>query len=203
MTADQALRAHQEEDPELGGFFKALHTFIDRTIVKFFMDSPNLPHPVVSLDKIKGNQRGEYRQKDGYALTHVITIDPFKVATGADAAEVVAHELVHVWQAYIGKPVERNYHSAEFHDRMMLYGILTDGRDGRHMNYLGDIWQEWMDWNSDLQLDKFVLPGTDEDTRRLHKWACPSCDFSFRSRREDVRVVCMTNDCAVDMELVE
>lgn len=197
------LRWRQEEDETFGPLFKALHTFADRTVEFFFSDTPDIPHPVLAFDKVRSSCRGEYRPVDGLLLEHRITIDPYKVSNGAEAAEVLAHELVHMWQHHLGKMPERNYHNAEFHNRIGLMGIMTSGKRGHHEGYIeGDVWQEWLDQNDDLCLPQFYLPG-EQDTRQLLKWICYSCGFSFRSRREDVKAVCMMEDCETEFELAD
>lgn len=198
------LRAHQEQDPTLGLLFGALHTFADRTIKQFFDDAPEMPYPVVAMERDRRNRLGYYTEKDGYTLVHRINLNPYALTTGLEAAETLAHEIVHLWQRTVGRPCQRNYHSAEFHRVMReRYGIKTDGKRGHHVGYEGDTWQQWLDENADLNLDKFVLPGADaKPQRQLIKWGCPSCDFTFRSRREDVYVVCMNEECGVPMEVV-
>lgn len=196
------LQDHQEQDPEFGAFFKALHLFAERTIGMFFADTPQMPHPFISLDKVRSSCRGRYMPKDGMMLNDSIVLDPFKITTGVDAAEVLAHELVHVWQQHVGKLPERNYHNSEFHNRLGLMGIASSGKRGSHSGYIeGGVWADWISQNKDLQLEEFKLPGEDEN-RQLLKYQCPACHFSFRTRREDVRVICMTDECDTEMELV-
>lgn len=205
LQTNTVLRLHQEGDPDLGQFFQALHAFADRTTERYFDDAPDLPHPVIGFEKVRSTCKGIYRIKDGLTLVHSITIDPYKVTNGAEAAEVLAHEMVHMWLAHVGRATERNYHSAEFHNRMGLYGILTDGKRGHHVGYTeGDQWQDWLDENSDLRLVDYLLPGVDETPgRQMVKWQCPTCGFSFHSRRQDVNVICMEEDCAMPVERAE
>lgn len=195
------LRTHQEGDELLGGLFRALHTFADRTIDEFYQDTPDLPYPVVCMEKDRRNRLGYYTIRDGYTLVHRINLNPYSLKNGVEAAETLAHEMVHLWQAHVGRPCQRNYHSAEFHARMALYGIETHGKRGHHRGYCEDVWAQWMARNSDLELDKYILPGADQTPRRqLTKFACPDCGFSFRTRREDAYVICMNDDCNVPME---
>jgi uncharacterized Zn finger protein (UPF0148 family) len=49
--------------------------------------------------------------------------------------------------------------------------------------------------NEDLGLERFTFGGTKEAGRKMLKWGCPSCGFSFRTRRTDVKVVCDMDDC--------
>lgn len=198
MSAPSSLTVHlrreQEADEVFGPFFTALHTFASRTINTFFSDTPDLPHPVVALDKVRASCKGEYRPKDGLMLAHRITVDPFKCTTGLDVAEVLAHELCHLWQHHVGRLPERNYHNAEFHSRAGLLGLLTSGKRGHHDGYIeGGVWQDWLEQNSDLNLDKFILPDDEDAKRRLYKYECPSCGASFRSRRTEMNVQC--NEC--------
>lgn len=192
------LRAHQESDETFGTFFKALHTFADRTVEEFFSDTPDLPHPVVSLEEDRLSRKGHYRPKDGYALIHNINLNPLAHVNGEEAAETLGHELVHLWQYHIGRPMQRNYHNAEFHERMRLYGIETDGKAGRHVQYIDVTWPNWLVENEDLRLVEFLLPGPPAERRSLLKHTCPECEATFRSRRE-INALCL--DCHVEFEI--
>lgn len=189
----KVLRKHQEEDPTLGPLFKALHTFCDRTIEEFFKGE-DMPYPVIAMEKDRRSRLGYYTQRDGYALVHRINLNPFGLRNGVDAAHTLAHELVHLWQAHVGRPCKRNYHGLEFHARMALYGIETRGRNGYHAGAVtgSDTWAKWMERNADLELGSYMLPGMDaKPGRQLHKHQCPKCRASFRSRRK-LRVQCLT-----------
>lgn len=201
MTITSTLRRHQEQDESLGPFFKALHVFADRTAARFFGDTPDLPHPVVALEPDRKDRRGYYTSKDGYTLVHRINLNPVVLRDGEEAAETLAHEMVHLWQYHVGRPMERNYHSAEFHARMRLYGIETSGKRGEHVSYLDDTWTNWMQSNADLRLPEFQLPGVGaEPSRKLLKHMCPDCGNNFRNRNA-LNVMCL--DCTVPYELVD
>lgn len=191
------LRAHQEQDETFGALFKALHTFIDRTINEFFSDTPEMPHPVLSFEEDRLTRKGHYRPKDGHALVHTININPLAHRNGEEAAETIGHELVHLWQDTIGRPMKRNFHNAEFHDRMGLYGITTEGKAGKHVEYKDITWPNWLVENEDLRLAEFLLPGPPEDKRSLIKHTCPDCGATFRSRRI-INAMCL--DCNVEFE---
>lgn len=176
-----ALRQHQEHDEVLGPLFSALHTFADRTIEEFYYDTPELPHPVVSMQPDRRDRNGYYTRLDGYGLVHRININPLCHRNGEEAAETLAHELVHLWQEYVGRPIQRNYHTPEFHARMALYGIVTEGKQGKHLRHEGR-WPVWLEENADLDLASFALPGATQRPRRnLLKHLCP-CGKTFRSR---------------------
>lgn len=195
LNIAMSLRAHQETDPTLGRLFAALHTFADRTIEEFFPDTPDLPHPVVCMEKDRINRAGYYTSKDGYTLIHRINLNPFVLRDGLEAAETLAHELIHLWQMHVGRPTKRNYHTAEFHEMMFnLYGIKTSGKAGKHSGH-DERWDEWLEQNADLELDKFILPGADaKKPRQMIKHQCPDCQASFRCRKE-LNVLCL--DCSV------
>lgn len=195
------LRQHQEADPNLGPFFLALHTFADRTKKAFFEDAPDMPHPVVALEPDRKDRRAYYTAKDGYTLVHRINLNPVVLRNGEEAAEALAHEIVHLWQYHVGRPMERNYHSAEFHARMRLYGIETSGKRGEHVDYIDATWANWMKTNADLRLPEFLLPGKGEEpARKLLKHMCPVCGNNFRNRNE-LNVLCM--DDMTPYELVD
>lgn len=191
------LRAHQEADETFGAFFHALHTFADRTIKQFFDDSPDMPYPTISLEEDRLSRKGHYRPKDGSALTDNININPLAHTNGEEAAETLAHELVHLWQNHVGRPMKRNFHNAEFHQRMSLYDIETSGKAGYH-GALGNGWHVWLAENEDLRLREFLLPGPPENKRQLIKHTCPDCEANFRARLA-LNVLCL--NCHVPFDI--
>ena len=200
-TVVELLRKHQEADPMLGQFFAALHTFADRLYEHFYSEYPDLPRPVVALEKDRSNRRGYYTEKDGYTFVHRINLNPFTLRNGVEAAETLAHEIVHLWQAHVGRPCVRNYHGAEFHAQMALYGIETHGRLGYHRGYIDSTWADFMATCDDLDLASYVLPGMDAKApRKMLKLQCPECGNSVRNRRE-ISILC--GDCLVPFELVQ
>lgn len=185
------LRRYQLNDHVLGPFFKAMYSFLRRLNDHYYQGS--LPVPILSFAS-DGSRRGHYVERDGLGLEHRININPYVLRTGRDAAEIAAHEQVHLWQAHKGSPCVGNYHGEDFHAKMAELGILTDGRSGSHKGYVGDEWLTILDANEDLEFDQFILPGMDaEPKRQMVKYECVSCGSSFRSRKKDLRAVC--GDC--------
>lgn len=164
MGITEQLRTHQEADPDFGLFFQAMHAFIDRTLEEFFWGA-GLPHPVFSMEKDDSGRSGFYVAKDGFLLPHRISVNPWAVRNGEHTAEVVAHELVHLWEYWAGNPTDNNRHNETFHARMGEYGILTTGPDGKHTGYTNGRWQAWLEENEDLNLASFILPGTKENVQ--------------------------------------
>jgi hypothetical protein len=154
-----------------------------------------MPTPVLMFERLPGKRLAAYTPQDTTTLRHVIRLDVWKAATGYDLCEPLVHELVHLWESHCGYPQAENWHHDRFHERMMDMGIMTRGRHGRHVGYIEDVWEEWMLAQDDLRLMDFVLPGTDEPPkRRMIKYECPTCGFSFHTRRRDVNVVCVHPD---------
>ena len=178
-----ALRTSQEAHPTLGLLFRSLYTFAERTIDRFFDDCP-IPVPTLAMEKDRTGRRGFYTEMDGYGSAHRINLNPFELRSGVEAAEVLAHELVHEWQAIIGEPCQRNYHGVKFHERMLRYGIVTEGNRGRTVAFSDGTWQRWLLENDDLNLDKFILPGADKprEKRKMMKFGC-GCGYTFRNRK--------------------
>lgn len=186
------LRRQQCALDPLGAVYTALYELHDRLRKTFYSDSPDdqdMPEAIIRFGPLKRNRMAEYTRFDGTLWT-VITIDPLKHRTAADAAEYLAHEMVHLWMDYLGYEQSDNYHGKPFHDAMANYGICTSGRYGEHVGYIGDVWKQWMEENHDLGLGWFVLSDEPQVNRRLMKWQCPTCGFSFRSRRTDLIVRC-------------
>lgn len=197
------LRSHQEQHHDVGKWFTAVHTFIDRTVAEFFPeDVGKLPTPVISFEPIPGERRGEYRPWDGYFLPHKIVVDPFKMTNGLECCEILAHELVHLWEWYLGYPMIDNNHTQAFHDKMMDYGIVVEGDTGNHVGTLGDVWVDWLEHNHDLGLASYDM-GDAVNPNPLHVWRCPKCLFSFLTHSKSVKVTCEnTSQCFHEMEMV-
>lgn len=179
------IRAEQEADPILGAFFKALYAFAERTIEMLWPDDA-IPLPLITLDSV-GRKDGYFVERDGLNLPRV-NLNPTALRTGTDAAEVLVHELVHLKLAVSGNPTQRNYHSSEFHAELERVGILSKGRNGRHVGYVddpdvGQHWFLWLEENNDLMLDQFMLPGMNAKKKRImYKHTCPKCGANFRHR---------------------
>ena len=193
------LRAHQEGHPTLGDLFKALHTFADRTCKRYF-DDVEMPPVAISMDNDRRNKLGHYRIRDGYLQEHAINLNPLALRSGAEAAETLAHELVHLWQVVDGHPCVNNHHGADFHERIATMGIDARGPRGMHHGTTAD-WLNWMLENEDLELEKYLLPGAAQKGRRqLNLFRC-QCEGGnpIRSRKW-LDVHCY--DCGEDYQYV-
>lgn len=169
----KGLRAHQEAHPVIGTLYRSLHTFADRLLERFFSED-DMPQVVISVEKDRRNRLGHYRPYDGYTLCHSINLNIAALKDGLEAASTLAHEIVHVWQVVDGHPCQKNYHGQDFHSKMAELGIETAGPHGVHERNTAD-WLNWIEENSDLNLEKFVLPGADQKPRRqlnLFRCAC-------------------------------
>lgn len=186
------LREHQEAHPILGGLYRTMHTFADRLIDQYFSDVA-MPQVVISFEKDRRTKLGHYRPYDGYMLAHTINLNISTMKDGREAASTLAHELVHAWQAVDGHPCEKNYHGMDFHSKMAELGIVTQGPKGMHCDETAD-WLNWLEENDDLQLEKFVLPGVNQKTRRqLNLFHC-ACEGGNPVRsRKYLHLICM--DC--------
>jgi len=194
------IRNQQLSDPLLGDVYEALYEAENRLRDGFYeVDAIDMPFPIIRFGALPRNRLAEYIMFDGIFWT-VITIDPAKHRTAAGAVEYLAHEMTHMWMDWLGYPMANNYHDKTFHETMASYGISTSGRFGDHRGYIGDVWENWLKNNDDLKLDQFLLSDEPQLKRRLNKWACPVCGFSFQSRRTDVIVRCQ--HCLEDDELL-
>jgi hypothetical protein len=193
------LRKFQEADPVTGEIFKAVHEVIDRTIAKFFPEDADLmPHPVVSFEVIHSGRLAEYYPRDGYTMADRINVDPFKVRNGIELPELLAHELVHVWENHLGYPF-MGTHERQFHDKMLDFGIVTEGLVAQHTGYMGDVWQEWMDELADLHLGRFQLGPVGDETH-VTTWRCPDCNLTVMTHERKLSLTCsQTPGCWSEM----
>lgn len=156
MDIAQALREHQIADLETGLMYRAVHEFTLRTLLEFFYrDIDEMGYPCIRFERIDSESLAEYRPVDGYRLPNSITIDPFKLDTGAELFELIAHELVHQWLHMLEYDQSGNKHEQPFQDKMMDYGIVTEVGTGKRLGTVGDIWEDWLGVNSDLELERF------------------------------------------------
>lgn len=192
MKPEALIRLGQCEAPPFADLFRRLYKFVRLSTVEFFADTPGMPIPVLTLEALPGNKRlAMYVPQDTTTLKHVIKLDPYKAHTAHDLCEPLVHEMVHMWEAHCGYPQAENYHHDRFHERMVEMGIATKGRHGRHVGYEGEVWEDWMIECGHLRLMDFVLPGTDAQPRkRLVKYTCTTCGFSFHVRRRGMVVMC-------------
>lgn len=158
------LRHWQNTDESFGVLFTSFNAFVDRTMEEFFMDTPDLPIPILKFEQSadQPNIRGYYQKIDGSGIHHRLGLNPMRIRNGEEAAEVIAHELVHLWQQYVGRPCEENRHTEEFHEQMMeRYNIITEGPHGTLKGFHTPLWDAWMIENEDLRLPEFIFPGAD------------------------------------------
>jgi hypothetical protein len=193
------LREQQESHERLGPLYGALHGFADRLVERYFSDV-NMPPCVISFEKDRRTKLGHYRPYDGYTLTHAINLNIWIMKSAVEAAETLAHELVHLWQVVDGHPCQKNFHGDDFHGKMLELGIETRGPTGMHVAKRAE-WLNFLEENQDLELEKFVLPGVDLKPRRqLNLFHC-KCEGGnpIRSRKM-LDVFC--NECQEDYEYV-
>lgn len=173
-------------------FFRAMYDLSARIRDEFYPDVPDLPKPLISLDDDRPNRRGWYMAQDGALLMDRINLNIDAIPDGLIAAEVLAHEMVHMFENHVGTPCVDEHHGSLYHDRMRAYGIETIGDTGRHVGYFGTTWHDFLARNGDLNLSKFTLPGSEPKVRRqMHKHQCQVCDASFQSRRLEPFTVCL------------
>jgi hypothetical protein len=166
MDIAKALREYQEQDLETGLFFRSVHEFTLRTLIEFFRrDMDEMGYPCFRFERIPGERLAEYRSLDGYRLSNVITIDPFKLENGDQIPELIAHELVHQWLYMLEYDQSGNAHEQPFMDKMMDYGIVTEQGSGNHIGTVSDIWENFLAENDDIRFHRFMLGELDaEDT---------------------------------------
>jgi hypothetical protein len=152
----KAIRTHQYHLPETGTWWRTIHKFLERTLDEFWYSTT--PYPVLSMEETDG--LSHYDSMNGMGLRHVIVLNHQRIRDGEHAAELLAHELVHLHQDIIGVPTVFNIHTEEFHSLMFTtYGIATHGANGVHTGYTGR-WEEWLEENLDLGLGKFKFGGS-------------------------------------------
>lgn len=190
MNIEEQIRKRQMEHEVFGPMYGRLYTFVDRTIDEFFWDVPDFPWPTLSMEKGRAGRAGHYEPVDALGVPHRINLNPFELRDGAQAAETLAHELLHMWEELTGQPTLDNVHSEEFNERMFsLFGIRTEGHDGRH-TASDERWDEWLEKNADLNLSAIILPGSEKKVkRRMLKHTCPHCGATFHARKK-MSVIC-------------
>jgi hypothetical protein len=212
-TVEAMLRVRksqcQETDP-IGEFFSDCYTFCDWLVTNVFYEAW-LPPVVLRLDKLRHGRMAEYQPVDGMMLHGTIIIDPTKSSKGVHVAEWLAHEMIHHYEWVTGRAtveeLDENHHTDGFQNMAMELGLSIEPGTGLHRGYVGDVWEAFLE-DCPVDFSKHELPGPQEPRRRLHKWQCSTCEFSFRSRRSNVFVFCRGETDGNDhdptmMEMVE
>lgn len=117
-------------------------------------------YPCLGAASLGRYRMAEYTPKNSFMLPHAIALNFMEMDTGIDVCEHIAHELVHMWEHSLGYDLSGNAHNEQFHNKMSDYGIATQGVMGRHVGYMGDVWQDWLKRNEDLKLETFKLGQT-------------------------------------------
>lgn len=152
----RAIRTHQFHQPEVGHWWRAIHTFLERTIEEYWYTS--MPYPILNMDTF-AEGLSYYEPQNGMNLPHVIGINPLRVRNGTHVAELLAHELVHLHMNITNEPTVFNVHGDRFHELMFVhYGIATHGENGMHTGNDGR-WDDWLEENLDIQLERFQFSG--------------------------------------------
>lgn len=185
------IRERQVEHEKFGELFRRMYVLIERTTEEYFYDV-EMPMVVLSFERDRMDKLGWYMPEDGMGIEHRMNLNVYALRDGTHAAEVIAHEMLHVWEYAVGRHVGGD-HSDEFNERMFsLFGIRTEGPTGKHMAH-DERWDEWLAQNSDLGLEKILLPGHNRKPgRQMLRHHCPTCDVSFHARRR-MNVIC--GDC--------
>ena len=153
---EQRIRLHQEMDPVVGPLFSALHTWAFR-VRSYGFAAYSVPHPIIGLHTNDQSFRGEFYPMDELFLPNRINLNIPVMRTGVDAVETLTHELVHLFQHSLGKPLD---HDDFFRVWMQRLGIETKP-SGFHFGYTDDgMWNTLLKASSDLQLDQFQLPAS-------------------------------------------
>jgi hypothetical protein len=186
------LRDWQTSAQVVGPFFEDCYAWLDWLAVSF----GELPPVSLRIGKLKHGRMAEYSPADGSMLP-TITLDITKSKSGWAAAEWLAHELIHHYQAttrgLTPEEISENHHDDEFQELAMNWGLSVEPRTGMHRGYVDSVWhdvQARFSKETGRHFAIHVLPGPQTPDRVLHKWACPICDFSFRTRRSGVSVEC-------------
>lgn len=157
MDISSALRQHQQADPIMGALFMSLYTFVERTYEEFYSDTLHMPLPSIYIGEGEQGKLGFFTPIDGYCLPMRINLNAYLHKDGAQLAETLAHELVHLWQHHCDYPKDHDY---LFVDRLLRMGIHCEPGTGKHLHY-ANYWAVWMAENEDLHLADFILPGAD------------------------------------------
>lgn len=159
-TTVRAFQCASDGDDQYGFLWQTFYTVVDRLLEEFWSEWATIPYPILSMDFDREEMLGWFEPYDCIGLPCRLNINPQKLKNGLEAAEVIAHELLHVWEWYLAEMgTENNVHTEFFKDQMWeIYGINVEIPSGRHFGNDGR-WDEWLSRNTDLHLDKILFPG--------------------------------------------
>jgi SprT-like family len=151
------------------------------------------------------------RLTDGRTATDEIAMNPIHFAgrTLTAVLSTLAHEMVHLWQAHLGKPSRKAYHNKEWAEMMKAIGLQPSdtgepgGKEtGQKMNHYvtpGGAFDKATDvllqdgftlsWADAAILDKVIKP---KKSGARVKYTCPGCGANAWGKGE-LHLICA--DC--------
>lgn len=126
-----ALRDHQNSvnDWRFQNLTTDLHIWVERMILDFKLQTNTIPALMIErLQKRLGHYR---RGRNGLGLNDEIALDEHHVQTSPywQVLGTLAHELLHLWQKYTGRPPglnSRNYHNKQYRQKAEELGLIVD-----------------------------------------------------------------------------
>jgi len=161
------------------------------------------------------------RLSDGRTATDEIAMNPRHFAGRSVEAvlSTLAHEMVHLWQAHLGKPSRKAYHNKEWAEKMKSIGLQPSdtgepgGREtGQKMNHYvtaGGAFEGAtakllqagfaLSWADAAILDKVVKP---KKSGTRVKYSCPGCGANAWGKSE-LHLICADCDQSMTGETAE
>lgn len=189
--------SRQARHPQFGVVYQGFHSLIAYTVDR--LDWKTERFPMFKFGELPDDLIASFEEIDDFGFPDVLTLDPMKVRTALAAAEYVVHETVHCWQADIGYPLVDNRHEENFHLAMADFGIATQGISGRHVGYIGDVWDEWMAELRHLRLGEMLLSDEPAPKRlKVRTYECQICALTVHHASATLALVCSHDDASSD-----
>lgn len=203
---NHAIRDHQlEMTPrwEHHSPCRLLHKFFPIFNEAFFKAQP-LPLAAFSIEPEHSSRLGSYDPgHSGLGLNHCINLNArhIEALTPLQQLEILAHEMVHLWQQIHGNPGKTSwYHNVEFSRRAAGIGIVSAKGHGNTIKLIepfisvvrahgiDDPIPNFSEGSQNAPEQKLV-----NQTSPLKKWVC-NCDppVSVWSGRKELPILCVT-----------
>lgn len=195
---------------------------------KFFNEKlfgNNLPEVLITLNR-KKKARGYFHfenivsRDDPNKLISEIALNPDTFVDRDDMSLISTevHEMVHVWQFYLGNiPEKRNFHDNEWGEMMEKIGLMPSSTGEKGGRRTGVKVSHWIIPNGKFEIcckeflqDKKInwqnvrINESAKQTRSHKsklKYKCPDCEKSVLSK-DEIRVMCMSCDREMEEQIL-
>jgi hypothetical protein len=175
-----AIRDHQTaiEDWSYTGLARDLHPWVGIFDLEFKLRLPS--YPVLKFAPLRNAYATYQAARDELGTRDNITFNSHEL--GRETGHILGtlcHELLHLWQAYHGRPSRGRYHNLEFRRVALSCGLVVDSR-GCQSGYTDKFTQLLARYGVQFQAlpngqpvqPELRLHGLGKHVLKMKKWSC-------------------------------